>query len=171
MTSYVPAGSYSAEVASALDGHGDRVFERAWGNPQTVIHGDLRLDNLYFDDSVNPAEPIFFDWGVAAHGNAVYDLAYFLGMGIDSITLNEEMALLDEYLERIEDSVPDYRLDQLIEDYRYALLYIFHLRLKAIEMSTGLPDTSPLRAMRLKTYERISKAIERNDCLSLLADK
>src|ERR1700753_1548536 len=45
--------------------------------PRTLLHGDLRLDNLLFvGDSACP-EPIFIDWQALAPGRGPLDVAYF----------------------------------------------------------------------------------------------
>lgn len=49
--------------------------------PQTLIHGDYRLDNMLFGTS--PAAPLtVVDWQTAAVGHGPADLAYFLGAGL-----------------------------------------------------------------------------------------
>ncbi|MBD3649197.1 MAG: phosphotransferase, partial [Pseudomonadales bacterium] len=46
------------------------------GLPETLIHGDFRLDNLCFDDE--RGEVIVFDWQTLGRGAGGIDLAYFL---------------------------------------------------------------------------------------------
>lgn len=43
--------------------------------PPTIIHSDYRLDNMFFGDG----EVIPIDWQALAVGQAMYDVAYFIG--------------------------------------------------------------------------------------------
>ena len=51
------------------------------GGPQTVVHGDYRLDNLLFGTSPG-AGPVVVDWQTAVRGPGMSDLSYFLGAGL-----------------------------------------------------------------------------------------
>ena len=165
---YVPPGSYGAAVARAL-AEEDQHLIGPPVDPTTLIHGDYRLDNIFFDDTKTPTQPIVFDWGIIAPGNAALDLACFLTTAVDSLTLDAEIALLDGYLGLLSIAAHKYEMDQLMKDYRIAVLQIYHRRLNSVTHSYDLPIESPLNQMRVKALERSLAAIERHQCLDLLA--
>jgi thiamine kinase-like enzyme len=77
--------SFLERFASRLDASEHAALERAdtlarradgWfaGAPETLLHGDVHLDNVVFDG----ADPILLDWARAARGPAEVDLAEVL---------------------------------------------------------------------------------------------
>ena len=46
--------------------------------PHTIIHGDYRLDNLFFGTDESDYELAVIDWQIASRGGAAYDVAYFI---------------------------------------------------------------------------------------------
>jgi hypothetical protein len=47
--------------------------------PVTLMHGDLRRDNLFFADD----EVLFIDWQMVRRGAPMYDIAYLLSCGLE----------------------------------------------------------------------------------------
>jgi hypothetical protein len=70
--------------------------------PRTVTHGDYRLDNLLFGGSPEARSVAVVDWQTCGLGNALSDVAYFIGAGllVDDRRPNEE-ALVRRYHERL----------------------------------------------------------------------
>ena len=67
---------------------GRRVHEEI---PQCLIHGDLRLDNIFFDgDDVRA----LIDWQLSRTGAAVIDVAYFIGGSLGAETPEAEVETL-----------------------------------------------------------------------------
>ncbi len=65
------------ELASLAEGYFERDAE-----PQCVVHGDFRLDNMLFDVR-GGAEPIaVLDWQTVRGGQSLTDIGYFMGCGI-----------------------------------------------------------------------------------------
>ena len=50
-----------------------------FGGPETFLHGDLNLDNVFATPSGVGCQVRFIDWDHAGSGPAVYDLSNFLG--------------------------------------------------------------------------------------------
>jgi hypothetical protein len=50
--------------------------------PQTLVHGDYRLDNMLFATGPGPAPLTVVDWQTTALGHGPSDLAYFVGAGL-----------------------------------------------------------------------------------------
>jgi aminoglycoside phosphotransferase len=102
------------------------VILRLDEGPQTVIHGDLHLDNLLFDAGPE-RRAVVLDWQVAGVGSAARDLVLFV---FGSLGVEDRRAagseLLEEYLARLIDhGVRGYDRARLRDDCRLALLLWF----------------------------------------------
>jgi hypothetical protein len=99
------------------------VILRLDEGPQTVIHGDLHLDNLLFD--AGPERPaVILDWQVAGVGSAARDLVLFVfgSLGVED-RRTAERELFEEYLARLFDNgVRGYDRARLRDECRLALL-------------------------------------------------
>lgn len=71
--------SLAPEVISGLERGVERIADWWRGLPgaQTVLHGDLRLDNLLLGDGADGIWTV--DWQTVILGNGVADAAYFVG--------------------------------------------------------------------------------------------
>ena len=69
--------------------------------PPTLLHGDLRLDNLFFPpDAEQPIAAV--DWSNLSAGPGAYDLAYFLSMALSPEERRaRERDLLRRYLDAL----------------------------------------------------------------------
>jgi hypothetical protein len=67
-------------VAALYADHGEAI-EALWeAGPQTLIHGDAHIGNLFVDgDRIG-----FLDWGMAKIGTPLRDVSFFLTMGVES---------------------------------------------------------------------------------------
>ena len=85
--------------------------------PHTLVHCDLRLDNVCFDrDSC-----AYLDWQLTRIGPAAYDVAYFLGGALPPETsASDERELLREYHRKLD--VTDYPFESFLRDYQRALM-------------------------------------------------
>lgn len=74
-------------------------FHDFWnGGPQTYVHGDLHIANLFLDgDRVG-----FIDWGLSCASTHLRDVSYFLTMSVDIEQRRaNERALLQTYLDAL----------------------------------------------------------------------
>jgi len=102
-------------------------------SPQTLLHGDMRLDNVFFRDS----EVVFFDWQLVRRGPAAYDLAYLLSGGL-APDYGSADGLLDVYHRALGAAgVGDYSRDQLQHDYETALLVVLSPLLAIDQIELG----------------------------------
>jgi len=85
--------------------------------PRTLVHCDLRLDNVCFDkDSC-----AYLDWQLTRVGPAAYDIAYFLGGALaPETTADEERELVRDYHRKLD--VLDYPFESLWRDYQRGLM-------------------------------------------------
>ena len=91
--------------------------------PSTLVHGDFRLDNLFFDDG---DEPVVIDWQGVCCGPGVYDVAYFLSGTLAPETPEHAvLELVRVYHEALEArGVKGYDLAACVRDYRRSMLVI-----------------------------------------------
>jgi len=83
------AEAYGARVAA-------HVGEIAAG-PRTVVHGDVRMDNMFFGAG-GTDDVAIIDWQASGLGCGLYDVAYFLGGSVAvDVRRNIERDALKEY--------------------------------------------------------------------------
>ncbi len=132
------------------------VMDQLGGSPWTLIHGDYRLDNLFFapNDSLT-----VIDWQIISRGRGAFDLAYFLTGSLTPANRRAwEMELLHEYHRLLQDEgVKGYEFERLYEDYRRSVLFSF---LYAV-IVLGQLDTNNERGLAVfqATLERTVTAI------------
>ena len=92
--------------------------------PHTIVHADYRLDNLFFGRSGSDYELAVIDFQIACRGAAAYDVAYFIGLNLDTeVRRQSEGALLEHYHRAlVKHGVKDYSLDRLQGDYVFSIL-------------------------------------------------
>ena len=71
--------------------------------PHTLVHGDLKFPNLFWDNSSHGGEPIFIDWQYAGPGNGIEDIVFLLVESCKPAKL-EELArpIINSYFDEIE---------------------------------------------------------------------
>ncbi len=143
-TPVVVARNFEAAWPAILDGLGAGLSPaiRAFGDrfsslvgwycaqiarpPHTFLHGDLRLDQLFF--GVEPGDPPLtaLDWQVSGIGRGAYDVAYFLSQSLATGTRRScERGLTDRYLARLATRGIDYPATEFARDYRLATAFCF----------------------------------------------
>ena len=137
--------------------------------PHTYIHGDLRLDQLFF--AVGPEDqPVrALDWQIGGKGRGAYDVAYFLSQSLTTETRRHcEDRLIERYAERLAEHGIDYPRDQLLRDYRLTTTWCFVYPV----MAAGRIDIANDRQLELvRTMVKHAEfAIEDHDGLSLRPD-
>ncbi|NDD57468.1 MAG: aminoglycoside phosphotransferase family protein [Verrucomicrobia bacterium] len=96
------------------------VLSRFRKQPITLVHGDLRSDNIFYGrNSLR-----FIDWGLALAGNAAFDVARLAGGSPRKpLTLLQHVDLLNLWhAELLRNGVRNYPLHQAWQDYRDAVL-------------------------------------------------
>jgi Phosphotransferase enzyme family len=94
-------GTYlSAEAVELLDRFGQKIA--GWVDdrdpPNTVTHGDYRLDNLMFAGPAGGATIAAVDWQTPGHGLGITDVSYFLGAGVLPVERRQiERDLVEQY--------------------------------------------------------------------------
>src|SRR5215470_6851962 len=98
------------------------VLRRCAEGPQTFVHNDFRLDNIFFQPD---GEPVVIDWQLAGRCRGTQDLAYLLSGSMPADTLRDCCdVLLRRYHARLSAAgVRGYDLNQCRFHYRQSLLY------------------------------------------------
>ncbi|AGB22984.1 protein of unknown function (DUF227) [Mycobacterium sp. JS623] len=137
--------------------------------PHTFLHGDLRLDQLFF--AVDGGDPpvTALDWQITARGRGAYDVGYFLSQSLTAETRRScEDRLLERYAERLSEHGIDYPREQLRRDYRLTMAWCFGYPV----IGAGRIDVANDRQLDLLRVmlDRAATAIEDHDAIALRPD-
>jgi hypothetical protein len=113
-------GPKVAEHLAWLKPHGEQLLRRLVAEaPSTLLHCDLRLDNVIFDGE----SCAFIDFQLVRHGPAAYDVAYFMTSALheDATAADVDMVLQAYHTEL---AVPDYDFARFKRDYERALMVV-----------------------------------------------
>ena len=98
----------------------EAMMDLAADMPRTIMHGDYRADNMFFDIGAAQEPFAIADWQVMLQGPAAFDLAYMLA---GSLKTDIRRQAQDDLVRRhhaglVKARVGDYSLAQLQADYR-----------------------------------------------------
>ena len=135
--------------------------------PRTIIHGDYRLDNLFFDHP--DGSPIAaIDWQISSRGRGIFDVAYFIVSSLEpDVRRAHEERLVKLWHDIIlKSGVTGYALDEAWLDYRIAVLYCNVYTV----IGVGSMDAANERGLALQTawVRRRSAAIEDLRCADVM---
>jgi hypothetical protein len=130
------------EIAEAFGPKITEVMTVPEGAAVTLTHGDTHPGNLFlFDDVAKPGVRVI-DWQRTAVQQGVWDVGNFFVFSLKpEDRRQEEMRLLERYLAGLQaGGVDDYTMEDLVEDYRRALLYpIIRMVPMGSKLSPGIP--------------------------------
>lgn len=128
--------------------------------PHTIVHGDYRYDNMFFDTAGRGLQIRVVDWQITSKGRGAYDVGYFMSQ---SVAPDERRAIEEDLLRMyhrllVEGGVGDYSFDDLMLDYKRAVLFCWVYPV----ISGGTLDLSNERGAALVSTlaERSAAAIE-----------
>ncbi len=107
------------------------------GAPETLIHCDLRFDNVCFTGETPPVT--VFDWQLVGVGAAAYDVAYLLtGALREDESAETEQALLRSYHSHlVQLGIRGYAFERFVEDYHRGLLAVLTIVASTDSMDMG----------------------------------
>ena len=128
--------------------------------PRTLVHGDFRLENVFFGASLGEQDFAVIDWQDISRGEGVWDVAWFIGgcLQVTSKRQVEEWQLLKIYHETLEaNGVSGYTFNACWKDYRRAILRYF---VQAVLMVASLnPENNREHRLARAVSERFIAAI------------
>jgi hypothetical protein len=137
--------------------------------PRTIIHGDYRVDNLFFATPEGGDPLAVIDWQIASRGRGVFDVAYLLSSGVRAYERKaKEMDILRMYHRTLtRGGEGGYDFDQCLYDYRLGVLFC----LLYSEIAMGTYDLSDKRAYAMwdASLDRMVAAITDLDAGALIA--
>ena len=109
--------------------------------PYTLVHGDLRSDNIFFSPESPSDEPTIIDWQTAGIGQPMTDIARWLTQSIDiELRRQHETDLLKLYHERLSaNGVENYSYQKMLQEYEINLvvtLLMFSMSMDEIEQTS-----------------------------------
>ena len=129
-------------------------------SPRTLVHGDFRLENMFFGASLGESSFAVIDWQDISRGEGVWDVAWFIGgcLQTTSERQTEERQLLKIYHETLRaNGISEYTFEVCWEDYRFAMSRYF---LQAVLMVTSLnPENSRENNLAQAVSKRFISAI------------
>ena len=157
------AGTLLTDAAKTF---GEQLPEKLMEKPQfgkppsTLVHGDFRLENVFFGASLGKSGFAVIDWQDISRGEGVWDVAWFIG-GCLQVTSNrqvEERQLLKIYHETLKaNGVNGYTFEACWEDYRLAMSRYF---VQAVLMVASLnPENDRENKLAQAVAERFITAI------------
>ena len=156
------------QIAARLDDAYAAIVVTSAEPPRTLIHGDCRLDNVFFaDDAGEP--PTFIDWQMVSCGRGVYDIAYFLGTNLEpELRRTHEQELLRRYHATVsERDESGYDFARCLRDYRLAMMLVFGFWVQTAGAATFPAAAHPLRDAAI---ERAATALLDLEAGELLAE-
>jgi aminoglycoside/choline kinase family phosphotransferase len=147
-----------------------KLFDWMATPPLTVIHGDFRMDNLFFGKLPGQEALIAIDWQGSLRGRASQDVAYFLSGSLPTELRREhERALINAWhAGLVAGGVTGYSADDAWHDYRMAVLYDWVI---AVVIAGTLDPTNERGRQWISVMlQRSVAAIEDLNLISLLDD-
>ncbi len=136
--------------------------------PRTLLHGDFRMDNLFFAQEPHHYPMTFVDWQGPIRGRGIHDVAYLLCQSTQlEVRRANEKAIIQRYVDALErHGVTGYTFDDAWSDYRVAVLYLW---VYAATIAGTLDATNERgNAWMVEMIKRNVAAIEDLELLELL---
>lgn len=111
----------------------------ASNEPATLVHGDWRLDNLFFDGD----DVIVIDFQLTGLASGTYDLGYFVSQSIDrSVRAGREDELVDRYLSALAAHGVVRDRAEVMRQFKLAVCQCFIYGVSSFPSYTELPERS-----------------------------
>ena len=154
------------DTADRVTPHILTIKSRLAHPPITLLHGDLRLDNIFFAPNHDLK---LIDWQAIRAGRGAYDLAYFLSTSIPAQDRRRwQPELMESYVQTLSDNgVTGYTIADCAEDLRWALLDLVTF-MGVLAAILEIKDTRRSLELRAEILYRLQTAIQDNSALDLL---
>jgi Ecdysteroid kinase-like family len=165
-----------ADVSPAMRAFGERFpslvrwfCDEITRPPLSFLHGDLRLDQLFFAVDADDPPLTALDWQVTSRARAAWDVGYFLSQSLDTaIRRSCEGELIERYVERLAGQGINYPRDEMWRDYRLTTAWCLAYPV----LAAGRIEMANERQVRLvqAMFDRTAIAIEDHDAMALRPD-
>ena len=93
-------------------------------NNLTIIHGDVKSPNIFYDLNKN-YKPVFLDWQYIAIGKGIQDIIFFLieSFDLDNIKINFPIFKYYYYRKLIENGINNYSFNDYEKDIKESVCY------------------------------------------------
>ncbi len=110
----------------SLIGRGARIAALAQDSPQTLMHGDYRVDNLLFTGTGKTRRVTVLDWESVDLGCGLGDVGWLIAGCVSNLTVEAELQLIESYHSALQShGVADYSFDTCVADYRRCMPALF----------------------------------------------
>ena len=107
--------------------------------PVTLVHGDWRLDNLFFDGD----DVMVIDFQISGLASGVYDLAYFVSQSIaPEVRAGREKELIDRYVAKLAANGVVRDRDEVEHQFKVAVAQCFIYGVSSFPSYDDLPERS-----------------------------
>jgi len=144
----VRLGREAHELGERVRANLDWIRQRIAGRPSTLIHADLRADNLLFGEPRSKDAVVVLDWQLATRSMAAIDPTRLLG-GSEPAAQRQghHLEVFTAWHEALlTHGVRGYEFDEALEDFRLGALYNLMVPVKAHGLMVG---NTGLRGWRL----------------------
>ena len=125
------------------------LAERLVGRPSSLVHADLRADNLLFGEPDSADEVVIVDWQLATRSLAANDPTRLLGGSEPASQRNgHHLEVFTAWHETLlEHGVTGYEFDEVLDDFRLGALFNLLVPVMAYGMTVGTTSvrTGPAR--------------------------
>ena len=156
------------EIGRRLGPQSAAIHRALSARPCTIVHGDVRLDNLLFGETAQAPPLTIIDWQIVGRLRGPYDIATFLVSSLEPDLRREtEISLLEAYHAALcERGVARYDFERCFDDYRRAMLSWFS-RVIFVGASYDLGNERG-HALIQGLLDRVAAALLDLDCDDLL---
>jgi hypothetical protein len=136
----------------------DLLLQRVRGRPATVIHGDLRADNLLF----GPDGAVILDWQLATRSLAAIDVARLLGGSEPPPERRgHQLEVFGAWHEALlAAGVREYAFEQGLADFRLAVLYSLLIPIRSFGLVGPTPGPRTGRLVDCQAERIFASALE-----------
>ena len=144
-----------------------KLFEKIESRPRTLIHGDLRADNLMMNDEPKTKDDvIILDWQTTTQSLGAIDVAFLIGGSEPAAERHGHVHSLVEswHNELVRNGVNNYSYEEAYLDVRYALLLCLAVPIKGFEELGGPNFKNPREAQmaELQIFRYVQAAMDLN---------
>lgn len=125
-----------AGVAAWLEANDMALMRHLGSPPLTLMHGDYRLDNLFFSGPADEPTVTAIDWQGVGRSRPAFDVAYFITSNLDADAAREaETGLVGAYHEELLSRGADgYAFEECWRDYQLSKLFLLYRTIMGIDM-------------------------------------